>query len=60
MSFWQAQFHRRLRKAIRKGRIEIIYPDGATHCYGEPCAAPLRVRITTRSWLRRLTLDPAW
>lgn len=58
MTFWQAQFHRRLRKAIRKGRIEIVYPGGATQCYGEPCAAPLRVRITTRLWLRRLTLDP--
>lgn len=58
MTFWQAQLHRRLRETVRKGGIDVAYPDGSTERYGEACAAPLGVRVKSRAWLRRLALDP--
>lgn len=58
MTIWRSQLHQRLSRAIRRGGVDVVYPDGSEKRYGEACAAPLKVRIHNRAWLRRLILDP--
>lgn len=48
----------RLERAIRKGCIEVRFPDGKTARYGSYRVRPVRIAIASNAWLRRILLDP--
>ncbi len=58
MTIWKSFLHNRLSHAVKKGALELTYPDGAAQRYGEPGADPVRARLTHDKWTRRLVLDP--
>ncbi len=43
-----------LRHLVRRGKLFVIYPDGGLRSYGDGSGEEVRVRITSRKWLRRL------
>lgn len=47
-----------LNRFIRKGRLELIDPDGRTHAFGESHGRPVRMRIHDKATMRRLFFQP--
>jgi len=58
MSLWKLLLDRRMSQTIRKGRLEIAYPDGSFRCYAGDARSGLAIRINSERWLRRIILDP--
>ncbi len=50
---------RLLRRAIHKGALELTDAGGHLHRYGEPAAAPVRIRLTDAATARRIGTNPA-
>jgi len=58
MSLWSAIARSRLDRSIRKGCLEVTFPNGATSLFGSYCVSPIRIAIKSEAWLRRILLDP--
>ncbi len=43
-----------LRRLVRRGKLLVIYPGGDLRSYGDGGGEEVRVRITSRKWLRKL------
>ncbi len=58
MSLWSTIAKKRLEKSIRKGRLEVVFPNGKTAVFGQHCDHPVRIAVKSEAWLRRIVLDP--
>ncbi len=58
MTLWTSILHDKFSRTVKTGALEFTYPDGTTHHYGETTAPPVKVRLKTNTWARRLVLDP--
>lgn len=58
MAIWMTLLHKKLSREIKQGALEITYPDGTVHHYGGLERRPVRARLQSRKWLRRLILNP--
>ena len=47
-----------LNRFIRKGRLELVDPDGRTHVFGEADGRPVRMLIHDKATMRRLFFQP--
>ena len=43
MSLWSTIAKKRLEKSIRKGRLEVVFPNGKTAVFGQHCDHPVRI-----------------
>ncbi len=43
---------------ITTGALELTYPGGIKKRYGQKLIKPVKARITSKSWLRRIVFDP--
>ena len=58
MGIESAIVRNRLEQVIRKGRLEITFPEGKTAKFGSYRDRPVRITIRSNAWLRRILLDP--
>ncbi|MBB5221777.1 cyclopropane-fatty-acyl-phospholipid synthase [Amaricoccus macauensis] len=47
-----------LRKGIAHGNLRLVYPSGRGETYGDGSGPPIAIRITDRSHMRAIALDP--
>ena len=47
-------------RLVKQGDLQITYPDGATHRFGDGTGMPVHLRINTRRALFCLAIDPAF
>ena len=57
MERWYERLAIRFFSQARKGRLEMVLPDGKTVTAGDPAAPPAVLRIHSRAFFRRLILD---
>ncbi len=55
---WKYCFKRVANGLIRVGRLEVVFPDGSEHIFGETSAEPVNIHIRNQSTLRSLCLNP--
>lgn len=56
-AMWTGLLHRALTRAVRRGRLRLIYPDGHQATYGEG-APDVGVRLTDAGLPKKLLLNP--
>lgn len=55
---WERMLDRMLNQMVRKGAMELTYPDTTQRFYGDPNARPVRVTLRSPDLPRRLILNP--
>ncbi len=55
---WQRVLDLTLRRMLRKGSLEVRYPDGSSHRYGDGLGACLLVQLHDNATVRHLVLNP--
>lgn len=58
MSIWKTIATNRLRRSIRKGRLQVTYPDGELGRFGPCDHDTIKIKITSEAWLRKILFDP--
>ncbi|MCF6274971.1 MAG: cyclopropane-fatty-acyl-phospholipid synthase family protein [Robiginitomaculum sp.] len=58
MSIWARILDNRLSSTLTMGALEIEYPNGLKKRYGRNMRNPVRAKITSAKWVRRIVLDP--
>lgn len=55
---WQSALDLTLRRLLRRGSLEVRYPDGTSHRYGDGAGALLRVHLHDTATVRHLVRNP--
>ncbi|MBD3803366.1 SAM-dependent methyltransferase [Thioclava marina] len=58
MRAWDALLDRMLRHLMRKGTLELTYPDGTRRRYGDATDPPIRITIRNPDVVRKIVLKP--
>ena len=53
-----ALFDRAMRYVVRQGALFVTDPKGLPHTYGDGSGVPVRMKITSDAWARRIALNP--
>jgi len=58
MGIWVFTLNRFLNNSIKTGALELSYPNGDKHHFGQAQVFPIKVRICDNQWVHRIVLDP--
>lgn len=58
MSVWAHMLDKVLSQSIQTGALELTYPNGLRKYYGQSFRTPVKAKITSKTWLRKIVLDP--
>jgi len=58
MGIWAVILNKTLSSNISTGALELTFPNGETKRFGQVFVAPVKARINTDRWVRRIVLDP--
>ena len=55
---WQSALDLMLRRLLQKGGLQVTFPDGSRHNYGDGAGRPVQVQIRDSATVKRLLLNP--